>query len=200
MESIGLNKQGDRHHPFGEAGQDIERGEAPEGLDLGHDGRVVGQGEHSAVTREKDVGDTREDEERDDHALDAAPPGTELEAVLSGEGNLLPPEVVAIDDVAADLLEEPGEEAEVDGEDCDGRRRAHRQEGKVDRGLRYEDERSVDDLHDDEEEGPEPEDPPRDAEFMDDPVAERERNDDLKQGDDGERSDNQRVHGGECFD
>ena len=161
MESIGLNKQGDRHHPFGEAGQDIERGEAPEGLDLGHDGRVVGQGDRSPVAGEKDVGDhARKHDQRDDHALDTAPPGPEEEAVLPGEGDLLPPEEVAVDEVAADLLEEPGHEAEVEGEDRDGRRRAEREDSEVERGLRQDDERRVEDLHDDEEEGAEPEDTP----------------------------------------
>jgi len=50
----------------------------------------------------------------------------------------------------------------------------------------------VDDLHGDEEEGAEPEDPPRDTEPPNNPVTERERDCDLEQGDDGERGDDQR--------
>ena len=128
--------------------------------------------------------------------LSTPPPGPELEADLAGEGDVPAPEVIAVDEVAADLLEEPGKQAEVESDDREGRRRAKRQEGAVERGLCCEDDGSVDDLHDDEGEGTEPEDPPRDAESFDNPAAERERDGDLEQGDDGERGDDQRVHMG----
>ncbi|KUK60981.1 MAG: hypothetical protein XD82_1378 [Methanoculleus marisnigri] len=66
--------------------------------------------------------------------------------------------------------------------------------------MSYEDERCVDDLYDDEEEGAEREDLPGDTEPFDDPVAQCKRHDDLEQGDDGERGDNERVHKEEYFD
>ena len=187
--------EGDRHHPLGKAGQDIERREGLEGLDLCLDRGVVGERDHSAVAREGDVGDhARKDEERDKYALDTAPPGPELEAGLAGEGDTPPPEVVTVDDVAADLFKEAGHEAEIDGKAGKGHCRAGRQKGEVERALCHEDERGVDDLHGDEEEGAEEKDPPGNAEPPDNPVTERERDDDLEQDDDGERGDDQRVH------
>ena len=80
-------------------------------------------------------------------------PGPEREAVLAGEGDLLLPEDVTIDGVAADTSSK-SHEAEADGEAGKALCSPERQEGEANRILCHEDERDGDDLHGDEKRKP----------------------------------------------
>jgi hypothetical protein len=191
--------QGDGHQPLEEPGEDIEGGEGEERLHLGHGGRIVGDARQFGRQGGEDqvAGEGGEDEQGDDDALHTAPAGPEHQPVLTGEGVVPAGEPVAEDEVAPHLLEEPGEQAQVDGENSQNRRRAvhHPLQPEGERTLGEQHQGGVQDLHTDEARSPEEKDPPGDAEPPGDPVAQPQGDEYFRKDHHGEGCHHGEVHG-----